>query len=315
MKTINNIVTISTLSIISMVFVQMAVATSQKTDVNKKLIEASWVAYLQLAKLTLNKGADIHAVQESDSKSKPSRPILINREESQDGQMTAADRIHAAAKAGDLLAVTRLLDSDPKLVDAKDEEGWTPLYLASGAGHRNVAEFLIARRASVNANDNIAKGTPLLAAALLGQIDVARLLCDKGADVNAKALKGMTPLIFAAMHGHTEIVKLLLSKGADVDATSNRGATALYLAAFQGSLEAARILIYKGADVNKRDKRGQTPLHCAALNGHRNVVELLLKKGADPNAKSQLGFTPIEVATKSGHSTLADLMREWTAEK
>jgi len=217
--------------------------------------------------------------------------------------------IHEAAKAGDISAVTRLLDSAPELVNARGEDGWSPLYLASGRGHRDVAELLIARGASVNAGNNVAQATPLHAAAMLGHVDVAKLLCAKGADVNARGMNGLTPLVSAAMQGQCEIVELLLAERAHIDAKTDAGATALYLAAMHGKSQVARLLIENGANVNASDNRGQTPLHIAAFRGDKTMIELLLEKGADTTLKSQLGTTPIEVATRAGHTAIADLMR------
>ena len=63
-----------------------------------------------------------------------------------------------------------------------------------------------------------------------GHADVAKLLLDKGADVNAKTGKGKTALMMAAENGHADIVHALLGKGADVNAKTSNGWTALLLA-------------------------------------------------------------------------------------
>jgi sulfatase modifying factor 1 len=236
-------------------------------------------------------------------------PLPSGTTQSQQDKARVGGPILEAAKAGDVSAVTKLLDSDPKLVNAVDRDGWSPLYLASGAGHRDVAELLIARGASVNAANNVGRATPLHAAAGLGQMDTARLLCAKGADTNARGMNGVTPLVMAAMQGHSEMVKLLLAHHADIDAKTDAGATALYMAALQGRTQVARVQIQNGAGVNATDKKRQTPLHCAAAKGDRGMIELLVESGADTAATSALGMTPIEVATRAGHTGIADLMR------
>ena len=56
--------------------------------------------------------------------------------------------------------------------------------------------------------------TPLHAAALNNQKDLALLFLEKGADVNAKARNGWTPSDVASQWGHKDIVALLTSHGA-----------------------------------------------------------------------------------------------------
>ncbi len=58
----------------------------------------------------------------------------------------------------------------------------------------------------------------LLSAIKNGDIDRAKNLIEKGADVNAKDELGRTALVYAEVHGYTELVKLLREKGADVNA-------------------------------------------------------------------------------------------------
>ena len=67
---------------------------------------------------------------------------------------------------------------------------------------------------------------PLCAAADAGQIDVARLLLDAGADMEAKDLWGWRPLHLAARKGHSDVVRLLLDSGAEKEAVSSSGRTA-----------------------------------------------------------------------------------------
>ena len=56
--------------------------------------------------------------------------------------------IHKAARDGNIEAVKQHLAAGTD-VDAKDEGGNTPLYLATGEGHKEMMELLIARRYSI----------------------------------------------------------------------------------------------------------------------------------------------------------------------
>ncbi len=96
--------------------------------------------------------------------------------------------------------------------DAKDNNGGTPLLLASLKGYKAIVELLLAT-GKVNANAKHKDGTtPLLLASLGGYTDVAKLLLHAGkADINAADVNGCTPLWWAANLGHGAIVELLTS--------------------------------------------------------------------------------------------------------
>jgi ankyrin repeat protein len=113
--------------------------------------------------------------------------------------------------------------------------------------------------------------------------EVARLLLDAGADVNARAACGTTPLMEAVSCYQSDVVRLLLSRGADPNARNDRGWTPLHCAVNSGTIEpdAVRGLPEYGADVNARAKDGITPLG-RARQARRSPtrVTLLRKAGA-----------------------------------
>ena len=130
--------------------------------------------------------------------------------------------IHQAVFDGNIEAVKQHLAAGTD-VNAKSENGVTPLHWAVGGGRNQVAELLIANGADVNAKDNDG-WTPLRVARTK---EIAELLIAKGADVNAKLGNESTPLHYAAIVGQTEIVELLIANGADVNAKSEIHVTPL----------------------------------------------------------------------------------------
>ena len=157
-----------------------------------------------------------------------------------------ATPIHDAVKAGSSEQVSQLLEADKGVVGQLDDKGMTPLHLAAAAG----------------------------------QLDIALLLLNAGANVNAVTPQNWTPLLEATNQGQTEMVRLLLSRGARVDAREkqNRG-TSLHIAAFQGNLAICRLLLQAGASVNARDGENLTPYFQARDQGFTEVMKLLKQAG------------------------------------
>ena len=95
--------------------------------------------------------------------------------------LTQNGNIHAAARDGDAAKVRALLEWAPALVRARDPFGRTPLMIVAWES---------------------------------GRVDIARLLLDRGANVNASDRFGDTPLTLAARRGFTSVVDLLVERGA-----------------------------------------------------------------------------------------------------
>lgn len=102
--------------------------------------------------------------------------------------------------------------------------------------------------------------SPLMLAAIKGQLALCRQLIARDADVNKP---GWTPLHYAASTGNTEVIQLLLDHYAYVDAESPNRSTPLMMAAMYGSSEGVRVLLEAGADPTPKNARGLTALDFA----------------------------------------------------
>ena len=95
-------------------------------------------------------------------------------------------------------------------VNQAENNGATPLFIASQEGHVDVVRQLLLREdADVNLAENNG-ATPLYIASQEGHVDVVRQLLAASADVNQASNSGATPLGIARLSGHGEVVKLLL---------------------------------------------------------------------------------------------------------
>ncbi len=114
--------------------------------------------------------------------------------------------LHLAAFFGRLGATTRLLESGASLAAvSRNPLANTPLHAAVAGGHSEVALFLIARGADVNATDS-GKHTPLHIAAEAGYLPVVEALLARGADAHVVDAEDKTPLSRAAARNHAAVV-------------------------------------------------------------------------------------------------------------
>ena len=136
-------------------------------------------------------------------------------------------------------------------------------------------------------------------------------LLDQGMSPNFRdeTFPHATALQWAVLQGRTEVARLLLDRGADVNAVNDLGGTALQIAAWHGHAEIVRLLLERGADINRQSNTGWTALHAAARQGHEEVVRILLQQGADRNLVTQDGQTPATVATHQGHAELSAILQ------
>ena len=215
--------------------------------------------------------------------------------------------IHDAAAAGDLGKVKALLKDNPDLVFSKDGNGTTPLHFAAIFDHKDVAELLLDNKADVNAKDN--KGSMTL---------------NNG---------GETPLHYAALKGYMDVAELLLTNKADINAKDNDGKSPLYYATSSQHDDVAELLERHGgtgqihwvaeSGAMKRqmemfrdnpdfifatDDYGNLPLHYAAFNGQKDLAKFLLAKKTDVNAKNKAGATPLHRAVMGGHEDMVELL-------
>lgn len=151
--------------------------------------------------------------------------------------------IFEASALGDVDAVREFVQLKPTLVGAWSSDGWQPLHLGSYFGHLGVSDYLLIAGADPNVLSRNPIGVMPLHAAVAGRhADVAKLLLDNEAQVNAKSDGGWTPLHNAANNGDAEMVRLLISWKASVDA---------------------------------RNDSGKTPIDCAMEHGHTAIADVL----------------------------------------
>jgi uncharacterized protein len=186
------------------------------------------------------------------------------------------------------------------------------------------ATVLLTNGAEIEARDQQG-ATPLIEAAMFGNTQVVRVLLDNGADVGAKDNSGETALIAAAcecasidMPATLDSLKLLVERRADINARDKQRQTALMAAALAGQTGNVRYLLDSGAELDIKDNWGNTALLLAAGAGEYNavgvvetteVVKLLLARGANPRVTNRHGDDAIALARKSHRYRIVSILR------
>lgn len=114
-----------------------------------------------------------------------------------------------------------------------------------------------------------------------GDIEAVRRAIASGADVNAiRDNEGKSPIHWAAYDGSTEIARLLIEKGADVNSADEYGVTPLMQACDGGHTDTARLLIEHGANVNAVDGNLETVIDNVSSFSQPEIYALLRDAGA-----------------------------------
>lgn len=209
------------------------------------------------------------------------RPSLIKT-------LPAKIRLLIAARSGDLDTVKMLLTQSPSLLNMRME-------------HKEVWQHRALTPVGMTALHEVA---------MHDHMQVASLLLDYGANINAHTSKGQTPLHAAVMLRCHATACVLLMRGANVELPLDNGLTALHLAAINGDIEMIHLLLTYGASIDSQSQHGRTPCHWAALKGHIEVVNLFLKYKASLSVRDCTGRTPYDWALVRGHTAVAVVLQE-----
>ncbi len=148
-----------------------------------------------------------------------------------------------------------------------------------------------------------------------------------GEDVNLTDDKGfgLTPLLLACCRGNLKMARLLLDHGADASLCDKRGMNAFHFLVyprFEGlvnprtektALQRAAIAGLLTCDINQKDQDGLTPLARLLSSSYCSeytwpLTEVFLDLGADTGYTDEEGNSLLMLAMKNGHITAALLL-------
>lgn len=182
-----------------------------------------------------------------------------------DSQIAA---ITKAATFDNVREVKALIDKGMS-PNQKDPKGMPILMLAIQEKSMKTVDYLINVKGIDLNQPNITNETPLMFAALYGQMPEVKILVDqKQVPVNRS---GWTPLHYACTNGHLEIAQFLLDKGAVVDAPSPNETTPIMMAIRAGNIQLVRLLLDRGADIRIRNQQGYSAIDVAELFNQEEI--------------------------------------------
>lgn len=189
-------------------------------------------------------------------------------------------KLMAAVVQGQLQAVESLIGQGVDIDAISPKHECTALIWAITFKRRKIFERLLNAGADVNLTDGAGR-TPLMMAALTGSLSIAQSLIGAGADVNMTQTGGVneigrTALLYAATKDeNVNLLRLLVEKGALIDAVYEHGNSALIEAAKGGQLENVRYLLSAGANREVKNNAGESAIDTARSRRQQEVVEFL----------------------------------------
>lgn len=282
-----------------------ASATATNTNGTSPLMLAAASGDVPTIAVLLEHGADVNARDTTNGQTALMFASALGRVEAVEHLAKAGADLDAVTHVTEVVTLGERLKAEGKERDVSLEGSRNPtimggqsaLHFAAREGHLDTVRALLTAGASpdrVNAAD---KMSVLTAAIINGNLDIAMLLLDFGADPNLASTTGLTPL-FATVDAqwaartwypppsveeektsYLDLMGALIEAGADVDARLGKkpwyrtfhgdwirqeGATAFWRAAKSNDVAAMKLLVEAGANPTIPTRHGGTPLQAAA---------------------------------------------------
>lgn len=198
-------------------------------------------------------------------------------------------------------------------IDARDQDGQTPLMAAVKSGDLSIINGLLAYKANPNLQDHDG-WTAAMYGVRSNEPKIFRLLGKFKADFNKVNKDGLTALALAIVDNKANAAVAMLDNQANPDiAMGEAKYNAMMLAVKKGNLQMVQTLLQYKANPNAKNAAGLTPLMIAAFDNQDMIVSLLLKSGADPALKDSIGKTALNMAEENQAEKTVGLLKAQTS--
>lgn len=210
-----------------------------------------------------------------------------------------ADLLMSIAADDFNVAESRILE-DTVLVTQKDANQRLILHWAAVMGKERHVEFLLQFKDCPVDDPDDTNATPLILATLKGSLPIAKMLLERGANVNHRNTNGHTPVKYAGSKNHKDLLVHLLDVGGDPNARDHIGDTPLHRIASMEHHDCLRILLThpkssKIIAINAQNNQGNTALHLACENDDATSALLLSEHGAAIDIENKAKETPLDL--------------------
>ncbi|KAJ5177912.1 ankyrin [Penicillium coprophilum] len=220
-----------------------------------------------------------------------------------DQDQTGLTVLHIASWRGNVKMINYILEISSVVLESPDDFGQTPLLIAAKKGQAKAAQALIQGGANIKHQDTN-EDTALHIASKNGNAGLARILIEnrKDASLEIKNESNETPLLTATVNKYYDIAVLLIDAGADINARHVDGRTALNIALENGDLSLFEALIRKQKGLSGvQDDLKVKALFVAAEKENPGMFDTLLEAGGNLEIRSDDGETALHFAARSGN--------------
>ena len=207
--------------------------------------------------------------------------------------------LHLAAQNGHVSLTISLVNAWKDGIMNEDNNGHTPLKLASKGSHSEVVRILLDIAVEIDDISDV-----LREGARWGFRAICELCTKRMDDVDSPDGHMQTALHHAAFGGHHEVVQFLIDCGANTEAVDDSSNSPLRLAAFANKTVATKILLRAQRHNESEDTRRSNEQKnkgllrdlaaCSSIPGsvddHVNTIRALLEFKVDPNAQDQTSY-------------------------
>ncbi|WKX91250.1 hypothetical protein Q1695_009799 [Nippostrongylus brasiliensis] len=211
--------------------------------------------------------------------------------------------LHTAVRKEDFEVVRFLLANNAE-IDATNDKGETPLWIAVALNNLELVSLLLDKGAAVRTSTN--ERESVLHKAVLSGSKMLKIFAEK-----TKGVDWSCGILRYALDQHlVDCAKVIVSAGANVEAKDSLGNTLLLQRILLSDDIGATFLLEHGAKHSVKDSLGRSPLELAAYYGLINTLKTICGLGININERSNggSGYTVLKQALSEGHYECASLL-------
>jgi ankyrin repeat protein len=280
------------------------------------LWQAASIGKIEYVKVLIEKGADVNTthqgaaaiLQASFNQHSDIVELLVNSGANINttNQFGTSALLFAIAKNAPKEHIDFLLNNAARIDQIQNENGniSNPLTVAISNNRVDMAKLLVERGADINTPIIF---PPIVRAAQSGNIDLIEYLLTNGADIDAiGGTDNSNSLVAAIGNQHWRAANFLLKEGINIEYIRPDGFTALHFATTSAApVDLVQQLIEKKLDINARNKNSDTALILATYHNNTSHTDALINAGADINLKNNNGETPLHFAIHHSNFSIA----------